>query len=59
MVPPKQNLGNPVFEAAKKFWSNTADKWMEAGAIRMGAGELVANKMWNALAAPVIDYDPS
>ena len=24
----------------------------------MGAGELVANKMWNALAAPALDYDP-
>ena len=24
----------------------------------MGAGELVANKIWNALVAPAVDYDP-
>ena len=44
-------------ETAKKFWASTANKWMEAGAVRMGAGELVANKMWNAMAAPAVDYD--
>ena len=44
-------------EAAKKVWTTTADKWMEAGAVRMGAGELVANKMWIAIAAPAIEYD--
>ena len=45
-------------EAAKKFWSRTADKWQEAGAIRMGAGELVAKTLWESLITPVIDYDP-
>ena len=45
-------------QAAGKFWKETASKWMEAGAIRMGAGELVANKMWNSLAAPAVEYDP-
>ena len=31
---------------------------METGAVRMGAGELVASKMWDAIAAPALDYDP-
>ena len=45
-------------ESAKKFWTRTADKWMESGAVRMGAGELVTNTLWNTLAAPALDYDP-
>ena len=39
-------------KAAAKFWAGSADKWMETGAVRMGAGELVASKMWDAIAAP-------
>eukprot|EP00937_MAST-01D_sp_MAST-1D-sp2_P002298 g2298.t1 len=44
--------------AAAKFWRTAADKWHDAGAVRMGAGELVAQKLWESMVAPAIDYNP-
>eukprot|EP00936_MAST-01D_sp_MAST-1D-sp1_P000488 g488.t1 len=44
--------------AATKFWGTATDKWHETGAVRMGAGELVTNKIWEAMVAPATDYNP-
>ena len=55
----KNRTWDTQFEnAARKFWAGAADKWQDAGAIRMGAGELVAKTLWESLVAPVVDYDP-
>ena len=45
-------------KAAAKFWTTVSDKWHNAGAVRMGAGEQVTTKMWESLVAPTMDYNP-
>merc|ERR1712185_262339 len=45
-------------EAAKKFWGPASDKWMDSGALRIGAGERVTTVLWNTMVAPAMEYDP-
>ena len=45
-------------EAAKKFWGPASDKWMDSGALRIGAGERVTTVFWNTMVAPAMEYDP-